>query len=45
MDRGDLVPPLRELVLRPDTPLDRGVKEMIAGKLDSAEDRFAAICG
>jgi (p)ppGpp synthase/HD superfamily hydrolase len=40
-----LVAPLRELVLRPDTPLDRGVKEMIASKLDSAEDRFAAICG
>jgi hypothetical protein len=40
-----LVPPLRELVLRPDTPLDPDVKHMIATQLRSAEDRFAAICG
>ena len=40
-----LVPVLRELVLRPDTPLDPAVKEMIAGQLDNAEDRFAAIAG
>jgi hypothetical protein len=38
-----LVAVLRELVLRPDTPLDQEVKEMIAGQLDNAEDRFAAI--
>jgi (p)ppGpp synthase/HD superfamily hydrolase len=40
-----LVAPLRELVLRLDTPLDSDVKDMIASKLDSAEDRLAAICG
>lgn len=39
-----LVPVLRELILRPDTPLDAGVKQVIAGQLDSAEERFAAIC-
>jgi hypothetical protein len=38
-----LVPVLRELILRPDTPLDPEVKEMIAGQLDNAEDRLAAI--
>jgi hypothetical protein len=38
-----LAPVLREFVLRPDTPLDRDVKLMIAGQLDRAEDRFAAI--
>jgi HD domain len=39
-----LVPVLRELILRPDTPLDSDVKLMIAGQLDNAEDRFDAIC-
>jgi hypothetical protein len=38
-----LVPVLREFVLRPDTPLAPEVKDMIAGQLDDAEDRFAAI--
>ena len=40
-----LLPPLRELVLRPDTPLDADVKDMIARQLGSAEGRLAAICG
>jgi len=39
-----LVPVLRELILRPDTPLDSDVKHMIAHQLDSTEVRFAAIC-
>lgn len=38
------LPVLREFVLRPDTPLDPGVKDMIARQLDSAGDRLAAIC-
>ncbi len=38
-----LVPVLRELILRPDTPLDPDVKDMITGQLNNAEDRFAAI--
>ena len=38
-----LVPVLRELILRPDTPLDDDVKERIAAQLDSAACRFAAI--
>jgi (p)ppGpp synthase/HD superfamily hydrolase len=40
-----LVSPLREFILRPDTPLDPDVKDMIARQLGNAEDRFAAICG
>jgi hypothetical protein len=38
------VPVLRELILRPDTPLDSDVNQMIVGQLDNAEDLFAAIC-
>jgi len=38
-----LVPVLRELVLRADTPLGPGVKDKIAAQLDDAEVRFAAI--
>lgn len=38
-----LVPVLRELVLRADTPLEADVKGTIARQLDKAEDRFAAI--
>ncbi|MEU9022775.1 HD domain-containing protein [Actinomadura sp. NPDC048394] len=38
-----LVPPLRELVNRPDTPLDAQVKQHITGQLDRADERFAAI--
>ena len=34
---------LRELILRPDTPLDADVKDLIAGQLDAAQERFAAI--
>jgi len=37
------VPALRELILRPDTPLEADVKDMIAAQLDAARDRFAAI--
>jgi hypothetical protein len=40
-----LVSPLREMVLRSDTPLDSDVKDMIARQLASAEGRLAAICG
>jgi hypothetical protein len=38
-----LIPVLRELILRPDTPLDQDVKDMIVGQFDNAEDRFAAV--
>ena len=37
------MPALRALILRPDTPLDADVKDMIVGQLDVARDRFAAI--
>jgi hypothetical protein len=38
-----LVPVLRELVLRPDTPVDDDVKLLIARQLDDAAARFTAI--
>jgi (p)ppGpp synthase/HD superfamily hydrolase len=38
-----LVPELKELVGRPDTPLSEPVKQHIARQLDRAEERFAAI--
>jgi HD domain len=40
-----LVPVLRELVGRPDTPLDAAVKDHILAQLDRTADRFAAIRG
>ena len=40
---GPLVPALRALILRPDTPLGADVKDLIAGQLDAAQERFAAI--
>src|SRR5580693_4268145 len=40
-----LVPVLRELVARPDTPLDDAAKEHILAQLDRAADRFAALRG
>ena len=40
---GPLVSALRALILRPDTPLDADVKDMIAGQLDAARERFAVI--
>lgn len=39
-----LAPVLREFILRPDTPLADDIKVMIAGQLNKAADRFAAIC-
>lgn len=38
-----LAPVLRELILRPDTPLDADVKTMIAAQLDTAQGRLATI--
>ncbi len=40
-----LVPVLRELIARPDTPLDAEAKEHILSQLDRAADRFAALRG
>jgi hypothetical protein len=40
-----LVPVLRELVARPDTPLEASVKEHILAQLDRAAGRFAALRG
>jgi hypothetical protein len=38
-----LVPVLRELILRPDTPLQPGAKDTIARQLGKAEARFASL--
>ena len=38
-----LVPVLRELIERPDTPLDATAKERILAQLDRAAERFAAL--
>lgn len=38
-----LVPVLRELIARPDTPLDAAAKERIGAQLDRAAERFAAL--
>jgi len=38
-----LVPVLREIVLRPDTPLRPEVKDKIVRQLESAETRFASV--
>ena len=40
-----LVPVLREMVLRADTPLGGDVKEMIARQLDKADGRLAVLTG
>ena len=40
-----LVPVLRDLIARPDTPLDAAAKEHILAQLDRAADRFAALHG
>ena len=40
-----LVPVLRDLIARPDTPLDAVVKEHILAQLDRAAGRFAAVRG
>jgi hypothetical protein len=40
-----LVPVLRDLIARPDTPLDATVKEHILAQLDRAANRFAAVRG
>ncbi len=38
-----LVPVLRELISRPDTPLDEAARQRVLAQLDRAEERFAAI--
>ncbi len=38
-----LVPVLRDLITRSDTPLSHDVKARILGQLDRAQERFAAI--
>jgi HD domain len=40
-----LVPVLRNLIARPDTPLDAAVKERILAQIGRAADRFAAVSG
>jgi hypothetical protein len=40
---AQLVPVLRELISRPDTPLDETARRRILEQLDRAEERFAAI--
>jgi hypothetical protein len=40
-----LVPVLRDLIGRPDTPLEPAVKEHILAQIDRAADRFAAVRG
>lgn len=40
---AQLVPVLRELINRPDTPLGRPARQRILEQLDRAEERFAAI--
>ena len=40
-----LVPVLRDLIARPDTPLDAAVKERILAQIDRAAGRFAAVRG
>jgi hypothetical protein len=40
-----LVPVLRDIIARPDTPLSDAVKQHILAQLDRAADRFAAIRG
>jgi hypothetical protein len=40
-----LVPVLRDLIARPDTPLDDAAKEHILAQIDRAADRFAALRG
>jgi HD domain len=38
-----LVPVLRDLITRPDTPLDAAARQRILAQLDRAEERFSAI--
>jgi hypothetical protein len=38
-----LVPILRELISRPDTPLEDAARQHILAQLDRAEERFAAL--
>ncbi|HEX3749597.1 MAG TPA: HD domain-containing protein [Streptosporangiaceae bacterium] len=40
---GPLVPVLREMISRPDTPLGEPARQRILAQLDRAEERFAAI--